>query len=77
MVRPLSAARRYLGRWGLIVALAFAWGMKRPTHMASDAAHDAQDVERVVRAEGLATLPKDYSAVPKLGAPAGEFRSRF
>lgn len=58
---------------GLVIALTFAWGMKRPTHKPSDAIPDAPETERVARAEGLAALPKDYSGVPKLGAPAGEF----
>jgi type IV secretory pathway VirB10-like protein len=58
---------------GLVVLVAFAWGLRKPKGKATDGPPEIHETDRVARAEGLASLPKDYSGVPKLGAPTGEF----
>ena len=59
----------------LVVVLALMWGLRKPTPTQSTAPGDKRNVERVPRAEGLDSLPRDYAAIPKppqLGAPIGE-----
>lgn len=59
----------------LAVALVLMWGLRKPAPKQAQASVEKRNVERVARAEGLESLPRDYSAIPKplqLGAPIGE-----
>lgn len=59
----------------LAVVLALMWGLRKPTPTQSPTSQEKRNVERVARAEGLESLPRDYAAIPKppqLGAPIGE-----
>lgn len=59
----------------LAVVLALMWGLRRPAPTQSPTSQEKRNVERVARAEGLESLPRDYAAIPKppqLGAPIGE-----
>lgn len=58
---------------GLAVLVAFAWGLRKPKARTTDGTPEIHETDRVAKAEGLSSLPKDYSGVPKLGAPTGEF----
>lgn len=58
---------------GLVILVAFGWGLRKPKGRTAEAPPEIHETDRVARAEGLASLPKDYSGVPKLGAPTGEF----
>ena len=58
---------------GLAVLVAFAWGLRKPKSKTAEGPPEIHETDRVAKAEGLASLPKDYSGVPKLGAPTGEF----
>jgi type IV secretion system protein TrbI len=59
----------------LAVVLALMWGLRKPAPSQAPASHEKRNVERVARAEGLESLPRDYAAIPRppqLGAPIGE-----
>jgi type IV secretion system protein TrbI len=59
----------------LAVVLALMWGLRKPEPTQSSTPREKRNVERVARAEGLESLPRDYAAIPKppqLGAPIGE-----
>jgi len=58
---------------GLLVLLAFAWGLRKGAAKAIEMAPEIHHAQTVAKAEGLASLPKDYSGVPHLGPPTGEF----
>ena len=60
---------------GLIVLLAFSWGLRNGAAKVIEIAPEIRHTQNVAKAEGLATLPKDYSGVPHLGPPTGEFGS--
>jgi len=78
--RPVMRLNRRLiavlfGAAILAVVLALMWGLRKPTTSQSSVAPEKRNVERVARAEGLASLPRDYASIPKppqLGAPIGE-----
>lgn len=60
----------------IAVLLAMMWGLRKPHTKSVDESTEKHNVERIARAEGLATLPRDYASIPKpppLGAPVGEF----
>jgi type IV secretion system protein VirB10 len=59
----------------LAVVLALMWGLRKPEPSRSQPPQEKRNIERVTRAEGLESLPRDYAAIPKplqLGAPIGE-----
>ena len=59
----------------LAVLLALMWGLRTPEPSQSPTPQEKRNVERVARAEGLESLPRDYAAIPRppqLGAPIGE-----
>lgn len=59
----------------LAVVLALMWGLRKPEPSQSSSPQEKRNVERVARAEGLESLPRDYAAIPRvpqLGAPIGE-----
>jgi len=59
----------------LAVVLALMWGLRKPPPAHSSTTPEKRNVERVARAEGLESLPRDYAAIPRppqLGAPIGE-----
>lgn len=59
----------------LVVILALMWGLRNPDPSQSPTPQEKRNVERVARAEGLESLPRDYAALPRppqLGAPIGE-----
>lgn len=65
-----------VGVLSLTVMLAMMWGLRKPQPKAASESAEKHNVERIARAEGLATLPRDYASIPKppqLGAPVGEF----
>lgn len=78
--RPVTRLNRRMivvlgGALMLAVALALMWGLRKPMVRASATPQEQRNVERVTRAEGLESLPRDYAAlkkVPQLGAPIGE-----
>lgn len=78
--RPVTRLNRRMivvlgGTLMLAVALALIWGLRKPVVKASSTPPEQRNVERVTRAEGLESLPRDYAAlkrVPQLGAPIGE-----
>lgn len=78
--RPVERLNRRLiavlaGALMLAVVLALMWGLRKPAPTQSTTPQEKRNVERVARAEGLESLPRDYAAIPKppqLGAPIGE-----
>jgi type IV secretion system protein VirB10 len=60
----------------LIVFLATMWALQPKRNKRPDTGPELQATQQVTHADGLETLPRDYSSIPKapqLGPPAGEF----
>lgn len=78
--RPVTRLNRkfltaLIGGLAIAVLFAFMWGLRKPAPNNSATSPEKRNVERVARAEGLESLPKDYASLPKpppLGAPSGE-----
>ena len=78
--RPVVRLNRRLitvlaGALVLAVLLALMWGLREPARPQSATPDEKRNVDRVARAAGLESLPRDYAAIPKppqLGAPIGE-----
>jgi type IV secretory pathway VirB10-like protein len=64
-----------VGGLAVAVLFAFMWGLRTPKSKNSSDAPEKRNVDRVTKAEGLESLPRDYASLPKppaLGAPSGE-----
>jgi type IV secretion system protein VirB10 len=64
-----------LGLGGLAGALAIAltWGLQRRT--TNEPQHPELQIQNIAHADKLDALPKDYTGLPKLGAPLGELNA--
>ncbi len=79
--RPVTRLNRrtiaaLMGGLGLIVFLATLWALQPKSNKRPDTGPELQATQQVTHADGLETLPRDYSSMPKvpqLGPPAGEF----
>jgi type IV secretion system protein VirB10 len=79
--RPVTRLNRrtiaaLVGGVGLIVFLATMWALQPRSNKKPDTGPELQATQQVTHADGLETLPRDYSSIPKvpqLGPPAGEF----
>jgi type IV secretion system protein VirB10 len=79
--RPVTRLNRrtiaaLMGGAGLIVFLATMWALQPKRNKRPDTGPELQATQQVTHADGLETLPRDYSSIPKapqLGPPAGEF----
>ena len=79
--RPVTRLNRrtiaaLMGGLGLIVFLATMWALQPKSNKRPDTGPELQTTQQVTHADGLETLPRDYSSIPKvpqLGPPGGEF----
>jgi type IV secretion system protein TrbI len=64
-----------IGGLALCGLAATLWAFRAPSAKKDLSGNDKPNVDRVARAEGFATLPRDYASIPKpvqLGPPMGE-----